>query len=174
MANFQQPLGGTEDDFNSPKAQKCDEQKVIAKVQNSIERAMQDLKLQHDQAQVNVVQDVFMSDNFKQIREKFFTTIQEKRQESEDGMNKLCQEMEGLVRFVKLNRKEFKKESEQILEEQKSSMGGRNNRESCDANAKQRGVEAQLDITEDMHNLFIRFDVQRRFFNILSMEILAM
>ena len=30
-----------------------------------------------------------------------------------------------------------------------------------------------MDITDDMLNLFVRFDVQRRFFNIVAMEILA-
>ena len=30
-----------------------------------------------------------------------------------------------------------------------------------------------MDITDDLLNLFVRFDVQRRFFNIVSMEILA-
>jgi hypothetical protein len=30
-----------------------------------------------------------------------------------------------------------------------------------------------LDVNDDLLNIFVRFDIQRRFFNIVSLEILA-
>ena len=32
----------------------------------------------------------------------------------------------------------------------------------------------KLDLTEDLINMFIRFEVQRRYFNVISMEVLAL
>ena len=33
--------------------------------------------------------------------------------------------------------------------------------------------KGKIDITDDMLKIFVRFDVQRRFFNIVAMEMLA-
>ena len=44
---------------------------------------MESLELQREQAQANIVQDVFASAKFQQIRDNFLQTIADKRRESE-------------------------------------------------------------------------------------------
>ena len=39
--------------------------------------------------------------------------------------------------------------------------------------AESAAKKSKIDITDDMLSIFVRFDVQRRFFNIVAMEMLA-
>lgn len=94
------------------------------------------------------------------------------RQESEEQMEKLTTELESAVKHVKINRKDYKKEAKErkaSKAENQTAMRRNNNRRA--GQVKKDG--AMLEITNDLLNLFVRFDVQRRFFNIVTMEILA-
>ena len=83
-------------------------------------------------------------------------------------MATLHRAMDDLVNYVKESRQNHKQEAE----ERKANLEAAAN--ASDQSKVGDGQEERaLDITDDMVNLFVRFDVQRRFFNIVSMEILA-
>lgn len=54
-----------------------------------------------------------MSSKFNQIRDSFHSTLDEKKRESVEQTDQLYKELDGLVRYVKLNRKEFKREAKE-------------------------------------------------------------
>ena len=85
----------------------------------------------------------------------------------------MCQEsldeLEDLVKFVKLNRREYKKEAQTRRHDAKAAREF-----GVASEAGGKSGDELIDVTDDILNCFVHFDVQRRFFNIVTMEILAM
>ena len=89
-------------------------------------------------------------------------------------MDSLLKELDNLTKYVKHNTKELKQENKQT----RGGWAGEQRRGFSESSPQRRGGEKaaktnKLDVTEDLLNIFVRFDIQRRFFNIVSMEILA-
>lgn len=75
-------------------------------------------------------------------------------------------ELDDLSKYIKMSRKEYKKEA--TRRRQNSTAA----REFGACASESEG--GPIDVTDDVLNCFVHFDVQRRFFNIVTMEILAM
>jgi len=91
-------------------------------------------------------------------------------------MDSLLKELDSLTKYVKHNTKELKRENKQT----RGGWASEQSRGVSESSPQRRGGERSamkktktLDVTEDLLNIFVRFDIQRRFFNIVSMEILA-
>ena len=75
-------------------------------------------------------------------------------------------ELEDLTKYIKMSRKEYKKEATRRRQNPTAAR-------EFGAGASE-GEGGPIDVTDDVLNCFVHFDVQRRFFNIVTMEILAM
>ena len=118
----------------------------------------------------NIVKQVYKSQKFTEVRESFKQSIESKKKELMHEQTQVLDELDDLVKYVKLSRKEFKKEAQ----------ARRLNPEMCrvpqnaDESEQEEGERKLIDVNDDMNNLFVHFDVQRRFFNIVTMELLAL
>ena len=82
-------------------------------MQSGIENALSQLEMQKEQMQASTVNEVFQSNKFNKIRDNFYSTIEQKQKESEEQMDLLNKELDGLTKYIKFNRKEFRREYKQ-------------------------------------------------------------
>ena len=108
--------------------------------------------------------------NFQQIRDNFYQTIEENKRESQASMDKLTEALDKLVKYSKPNPKPLMAKSQnQICKSSNKSD------ERVVESGRKDGLprtDAGLVITENILNHLVRFDIQRRFLNISSLEIL--
>lgn len=100
-----------------------------------------------------------MSEEFQQTKDKFEQTISQCRKESEAQMAEVCNELDGLVKFVKLNRKEYKKERDERQKNTDRQGSQRAPPRQRQAAAADKDSTGRLDVTDEMLNLFVRFDI---------------
>lgn len=118
----------------------------------------------------NIVKQVYKSQKFTEVRESFKQSIESKKKELMHEQTQVLDELDDLVKYVKLSRKEFKKEAQARRLNPEMCRVPQNAYES----EQEEGERKLIDVNDDMNNLFVHFDVQRRFFNIVTMELLAL
>lgn len=75
-------------------------------------------------------------------------------------MAEVCNELDGLVKFVKLNRKEYKKERDERQKNSDRQVSQRAPpRQRQAAAASNKESSGRLDVTDEMLSLFVRFDI---------------
>ena len=86
--------------------------KIIAQVEKGIKRAVRKLEHENELTQANIVKDVYASDKFLQVRQNFRETVEKRRIESEQMCQEALDELDDLVKYIKMSRKEYKKEAQ--------------------------------------------------------------
>ena len=74
-------------------------------------------------------------------------------------MAEVCDELDGLVRCVKLNRKEYKKERDERQKNSDRQVSQRAPPRQRQAVAAKKESSGRLDVTDEMLSLFVRFDI---------------
>lgn len=120
---------------------------VHAQIQQGIEMALQQVPQEPDlEAQLH---EVYKSKQFCERRQHFISYVETQQAESNEQMDAILKELAGLRRTIKFHKAEFKRETKDTPR-----------------------IGAAIDVSEDLLSAFIKFDVQRRFFNIIALETL--
>ena len=113
--------------------------------------------------QQSAVNETYQSEEFTQIFENMKGAIDKEGDEIQHQFDDLKKQMDLLERNIKKKCTGVSDEKKQV-QRQKLAI---------DLNEKHTTKDG-LDLTEDMVNMFVRFEVQRRYLNIISMEVLSM
>lgn len=85
----------------------------MTEVKKGIKNALEKIKHQNKLTQSNIVREVFTSEKFSQVQNNFCQTLEDKKRESENSAKEVLEDMDGLIKYVKLSRKEFKRGAEE-------------------------------------------------------------
>ena len=119
---------------------------------------------------------VVQSAQFAEIHANFVKKLDSRRFEAQKHLDEVFEKFDEMDIKMKDLRTQFKKDKKEARKARLDQSGESLNHQRADVVVEGENEVKKvnpLDITDDMLNMFIRFDVQRRFFNIVAMEVLA-
>ena len=82
----------------------------MTQVEAGIREGLNQLQRQRDDCQTSLVQHVFKNTEFERRKQNFLAMLEQSHEESSVEVDKMKAEMDSLLKFCKISRKEFKKE----------------------------------------------------------------